>query len=234
MLRGPRVVHGFCSKENQDLFVICALNGKRHGSYLELGAYLPVHHNNTFLLEYRFGWKGLSLEADEDYANIFNCRHNPCVHADATTVDYTALLKEHKLGPHIDYLSLDIDPADQSFKALKAIDLDTHSFSVITFEHEAYRPENEIIRTESRELLTSKGYTLVVSNVTHNTVGVFEDWYVNEEHMPCDNWKSFIGDNVIMNNPHCSTGMMTAIEGMLEVIAIDDLNRYLASNRAGL
>ena len=56
----------------------------------------------------------------------------------------------------------------------------------------------ENTRKESREILESLGYTRVIGDVTHRD-DVFEDWYINEKHMPNDVWKQFIGQNINMN-----------------------------------
>jgi tetratricopeptide (TPR) repeat protein len=49
------------SQTYQDMFTLTMLNGKRNGTYFEIGAADPFHGSNTALLE-EFGWKGTSLE----------------------------------------------------------------------------------------------------------------------------------------------------------------------------
>ena len=36
------------------------------------------------------------------------------------------------------------------------------------------------------------GYTLLIPDVRHGDLK-FEDWYINEKHMPSNTWKRFIG-----------------------------------------
>ena len=52
----------------QDLFVLAAHNGKRNGTFLEIGAGAPFYGNNTALLS-EFWSSGISLEWDESLCN---------------------------------------------------------------------------------------------------------------------------------------------------------------------
>ena len=182
------------SSQCQDLFILSVLDKKTYGTYVEIGGGVGIDDNNTYLLESGFGWKGISLEYTPWKAQTFSSRNNPCLCIDATTANYNDLFQQYNLGPHIDYLQLDIDPPSNTLLALKQIDFTKYSFSVITYEHDAYcGGENE--RTESRQILESYGYTRVISNILH-TGWEFEDWYINEKHMPNNNWKEFIGENI--------------------------------------
>jgi hypothetical protein len=190
------------SSQSQDLFVLAVTNCKRNGTYFEVGSHHPIYGNNTYLLENQFGWTGVSIDIAEMFVKDFNnVRKNPCVCLDATVTDLTCTILEHGFGPHIDFLQLDIDPYFNTFKALHNIDFDQVSFSVIAYEHDAYRGGLEE-RKLSREFLKLKGYTLVVADVCQRENGrnlFFEDWYVNEKYMPSDNWKKFQGEGIIMN-----------------------------------
>lgn len=191
------------SRESQDLFILKVLDKKPNGTYLEIGANAPIQDNNTFLLENEFGWRGISLEWDINMSNVFNIvRKNPCVAIDATQVDYNDLLQFCNLPKHIDFLQLDIDPCDNTLKALKQIDFKTYSFSVITYEHDLYNGGDKE-REESRQILESHGYTRVISDVMHNDL-IFEDWYINQKAMTNDNWKLFVGEKVPMNAENLS------------------------------
>ena len=67
------------SQSMQDMFVLMALDGKRQGVYVELGADLPRIINNTYLLETEFDWAGVSFEYDADKVLFFNTiRRNKC------------------------------------------------------------------------------------------------------------------------------------------------------------
>ncbi len=54
----------YYSQSCQDLFVSGVLNNKENGSYLELGCSYPVESNNTYLLESKFNWTGISIDID--------------------------------------------------------------------------------------------------------------------------------------------------------------------------
>jgi hypothetical protein len=183
------------SIESQDLFVLSVLANKRNGTYLEIGARWPVQASNSHILEKHFGWRGVGVEWDPGYASQHaGSRTNVCVCADATTLDYDKILTEQNLGTHIDYLQLDIEPPEKTFAALKQIDLNKYKFSVITFEHEFSKNKTGVqVRDQSRELLKSFGYTLVIADACCEDEHSFEDWWVLEEAMPNDNWKDFVG-----------------------------------------
>ena len=71
------------ARENQDRFVVAVLDGKKNGTYVEVGGYLPIEWNNTFMLEKEFGWTGISLELFEKFSSQWNgLRSNPCITCD--------------------------------------------------------------------------------------------------------------------------------------------------------
>lgn len=185
------------SRENQDLFILSVLDKKKEGTYLEIGSATPIIDNNTYLLESEFNWTGVSIDFNYAFINDFNVRSNPFILADATELDYDLLISNHYKSTHIDYLQLDIDPPSNTFKALNKINFDKFSFSVITYEHDLYAG-GEYEREASRKVLESYGYTRVISDVMHNNL-IFEDWYINEKHMPTDIWKQFVDSNVNLN-----------------------------------
>jgi len=168
----------YYSQALQDLFVLSCLNGKTEGTFLELGCDDPYRISNTYLLESRFKWKGVSVDINKNCELMFKESVRTCtlLIQDATALDFDSICTT--LGTtHIDYLSLDLEPASITLKALKSIPFDRLSFSVITFEHDAYRFGDEA-RTPSREYLESKGYIRIVENVDN-----FEDWYINPAYV---------------------------------------------------
>ena len=203
------------SRENQDLFVLSVLDKKIEGTYVEIGSAWPIKSNNTYLLESEFYWQGISFDNDSSFVNEFNyIRKNQCVLADATELDYSAIFEECGLNTHIDYLQLDIDPPDNTFKVLNLIDFNKYSFSVITYEHDlSAGGKSECL--ESRKILESYGYTRVISDVMHGDT-IFEDWYINEKYMPNNNWKEFIGEQVKMNNEDINIKYKKLFEKLLK------------------
>lgn len=172
------------SNLHQDMFVLTALNGKTNGTYLEIGCNDPIVINNTYLLENKFKWKGVSIDIVEHHVVNFNSKRiNPAYCQDALTTDYFALTQSVGLGTIIDYLSIDADPPAITFAALNKIPHDILKFRVITFEHDCYTGKDGIrIRSESRDYLSSLGYELVVNDVASMGHSV-EDWYVHPQYV---------------------------------------------------
>ena len=166
------------SQSMQDMFVLMALDGKRNGVYVELGADLPRIINNTYLLETEFDWAGVSFEYDAQKVAFFNTiRRNKCICTDATTFDYKFLFEERNYPKQIDYLQLDLDPAEGTLAALKQLPLDDYRFTAITYETDVYRAGADI-QDEEIEILKFYGYELVVRNVA-NEGNPYEDWWVD-------------------------------------------------------
>lgn len=165
------------SEAYQDMFVLSMLDGKRNGTYLEIGAGSPFYGNNTVLLEQTFGWRGFSVDIG-DFA-VSSERKNPCIIKNALEIDYHELLPA--LGNDIDYLQIDCDPPSVTYDILLAIPFDKFRFRVITFEHDYYADDTKSFREKSREYLRSKGYQLVVSDVAPDEWRNYEDWWVHPE-----------------------------------------------------
>ena len=171
------------SEAYQDIFVLTMLKGKKNGTYLEIGAGSPFFGSNTVLLE-KFGWKGHGFDINP--LAVDPDRKNPCVLKDALTVDYDELLSDMEYGEVIDYLQVDLEPAEITYSALDVIPWDKYKFRVITFEHDYYNDESKLIRDKSRAYLHSKGYELLVTNIAPDTLRVFEDWWVHPDHVDKD------------------------------------------------
>lgn len=170
------------SRSWQDLFVLSVLDGKTNGFFLEIGANDPIAYSNTYLLESKFGYTGISIDIDGDYRTLWDTyRSASFVEQDALTIDYSQLLKQNDAPKIIDYLQLDIEPGDNTFAALKLIPFDEYQFQTITFETELFRG-NIDVREQSREYLINLGYMLVSKDVAMylNPFWVlYEDWYVH-------------------------------------------------------
>lgn len=161
----------------QDMFVLSMLKGKQEGKFLEIGCGDPYFGNNTVLLEKKFGWKGISIDINQNIIDIFKQnRDSVVICQDATTVNYNDILE----GDY-DYLQIDCDPPIVSLNVLKKIPFETHKFAVITFEHDFYDGDNSLVRDDSRKYLKSFGYTLVVNNVAADKYYSFEDWWVHPD-----------------------------------------------------
>jgi hypothetical protein len=185
----------FYSQATQDLFVLHMLGDKKSGFYVEIGAGPPSDSNNSYMLEREFDWEGISVEYDRGLVELYNAeRRNKSILGDATNLDYLEILTRKNFPPQIDYLSLDIEPAVNTLKALKLLPHNDYRFSVITFEHDRYRWGDGVM-LESREFLRNMGYELVVANL--NVFGKdFEDWWIDPGIVHENIWKPFVKRDV--------------------------------------
>lgn len=174
------------SEAYQDMLVLSLLNGKKNGTYVEIGAGNPFYGNNTALLETVFGWNGFSVDFDEKLvANYNSSRQVMCVHGDALKLDYSELLATYDRD--IDYLQIDIDPPDNSLAVLKKIPFDKHRFAVITFEHDAYCQLHPTVREESRKYLSAHGYRMIARNIAPDDWRNYEDWWYHPDLVSAQN-----------------------------------------------
>lgn len=170
----------------QDMFILTLLNGKKNGTYLEIGSADPYKGNNTYLLESSFEWMGMGLEILYDEVQKYNAnRTNKCILGNALNIDYDALLeqmaKQYKTENCFDYLQIDCEPPNVSLQILKKIPFDRYKFGIITFEHDYYADIDKSIREQSRQYLESQGYVLVIGNVSMNDYCPYEDWWVHPD-----------------------------------------------------
>jgi hypothetical protein len=175
------------SEVYQDIFILTLLNGKKGGSYLEIGSADPYYGNNTAILEEYYDWKGISIEIDQKLVETFNERRkNQAVCIDATKLNYNDFLKQNFKEEIIDYLQIDCEPAQTSFDILKKIPFDKYKFRIITFEHDFYldkenKKEEDTIKHKSRQFLKEKGYEPIILNVAASNGQNFEDWWIKPE-----------------------------------------------------
>jgi len=177
------------SQAHQDLFVLTMLDGKRNGTFLEIGAFDGKFISNTFLLEKEFSWNGISIDIERSALDSFisHGRKADFILHDALELDYQKILEDRFPDGHIDYLMIDIEPTENSLKCLKKIPLDKFRFSVITYETDFYDTNTPddlkiYIRDESRRILESNGYFLMAGDVSNTSDEFpFEDWYVDPE-----------------------------------------------------
>ena len=187
---GAENIENNWSQSMQDMFVLSMLNGKRNGVYVEIGADQPRVISNSYLLEKDFDWAGVSFELDGDKVIYFNSiRRNKCLCEDATTYDYKFLFEDRNFPKQIDYLQLDIDPAEGTLAALKALPLDDYRFSVITYETDVYSSGADI-QDEQIEILESHGYQLVAKNVKCEG-NPYEDWWIDPAIISENVWKPY-------------------------------------------
>lgn len=162
------------SQIGQDIFVLQMLKNKTNGIFLDIGCYLPIEINNTYLLEKNYNWNGISIDI-QNYSEEWKIRKSKFIQHDALLVNYEEILNKISINNRIDYLSLDLEPPTRTFELLNILPFNKFRFSVITFEHDTYRGFDKI-KQDSRKILKSYGYILYKENV-----GNYEDWYIDQE-----------------------------------------------------
>ena len=98
------------------------------------------------------------------------------------TFDYKSKLEENKLSSHIGYLSCDIEPAENTFTALRRVIEQGITFDCITFEHDKYQSVIDI-DPAVREYLSNHGYKIAVTDVyrqVKKSIKMFETWFVRD------------------------------------------------------
>ena len=179
---GSELIEKNHSQVYQDMFILSVLDGKKNGTFLEIGGAKPYLGNNTALLEEQFGWTGVSIEFNQDFVNEYSvARKTKVLCTDALQIDYKNLLEENYDSKVIDYLQLDIEPARNTYECMLRLPFDEYKFAVITYEHDYYVDITKSYREKSREFLKSKGYLLVVNDISPDGVSNFEDWWVHPE-----------------------------------------------------
>lgn len=170
------------SQAYQDLFVLAVYNGKKNGTYVEIGSAKAFDCNNSALLE-KFGWTGFGVEFDQALAAEHAAyRKNPVLCENALDLDYSALFKQYFPNTNIiDYLQVDIEPAKNTYQCLFSIPFEDYKFGIITYEHDFYADVTRSYRSKSRKYLQSLGYELLVNDISVNGLGSFEDWWYHPE-----------------------------------------------------
>ena len=180
--KGSETIEQNYSDAYQDMFVLTMHNGKKNGTYLEIGSGHPTQGNNSYLLEKDFGWTGVSLDTNEEFVTAHNAeRKHTCLLKDATIINYNKFLSGLTLPTTIDYLQIDVYPADVSYKILLSLPLETYKFGVITFERDHNTDTSNETSIKSRKYLESYGYKLISPTILPNDNHPYEDWYIHPD-----------------------------------------------------
>ena len=181
------------SQSHQDVFVSLVMK-KKDGRFLEIGTNHPIIHNNTYLLEKKYSWKGLLVEYDSLFEELYKTERPDSIYLikDARTIDYRKILDDH-FPVNIDYLQIDLDVNNKStldtLLLLNDTVFDKYKFATITFEHDIYSGNFFDTQSISRKILQDRGYILVFPNVLVFWEGEykpFEDWYVHPDLVNMD------------------------------------------------
>jgi len=173
------------SQANQDVWAYKTLGENK--TYIEIGASRPKRKNNTWNLEVNHGWKGYSIEFDQMHEKEWKAseRKNPCYWEDAMIFDHNKALDQNKMNKHVNYVSCDIEPPENTFKALQNLIDQGVTFDILTFEHDKFRnkrKEDQDFDIIATDYLKSKGYKVAVFNVYGKAEHkIFETWFVRED-----------------------------------------------------
>src|SRR5579871_2617405 len=178
------------SQASQDIFVLKILNEKRNGTFLEIGSNHPICSNNSYVMETTYGWKGLMVEYDGNWAPLYDQhRSSKYIINDARNINYREFL-DNNFPSNIDYLQIDLDVNNRStldvLEKLESTVFDKYKFATVTFEHDIYTGNFFDTRAKSREIFSKAGYVLVFPDVKVDALGngvyvPFEDWYVHPD-----------------------------------------------------
>lgn len=194
------------SQLGQDLFAFSTAKNK---SYIEVGAWKPIHYNNSYLLE-KNGWNGFSIEYDLCRHEEWKERKNKIFWENALTLDYARACQDLNLPNRIGYLSCDIEPPENTFSALKRTIEQGLSFDCITFEHDKYHSQIDYDPIVT-DYLKNKGYKVAVNNVYRTRknripgkkkkdirICYMETWFVNNDiEFELQDYKDWILENLI-------------------------------------
>ncbi len=192
----------------QDLFALTMLNGKKNGTFLEIGCNHPIEGSNSYVLEKNYNFTGISIDISSEHLYAWdNLRPGGnMLCTDAINIDYSDLLKE--FSAQIDYLQIDIDEDNGQVTILENLLKTDHRFSVITYETDVYRKTHEgldVKNIEYKEAVKEKmdihGYMLLVENVsvlnlithqkTYGQLVPYEDWYIDPTVIPAELYTKF-------------------------------------------
>ncbi len=171
----------------QDKFVLNILKHKKNGFFVEIGSNDPIYINNTHLLEKQYNWKGIMIEYNSAFLELYKNERTNSIHVinDATLIDYKQLFENNNVPLNIDYLQIDLEANNGStIKTLEKLNnevFDKYKFATITFEHDIYHTNFENTRLKSRDIFHNRGYYCVFQDINNKGINPYEDWYVHPD-----------------------------------------------------
>ena len=203
----------YLGQAQQDKFVLNVLKEKKNGYFLEIGSNHPININNTYLLETKYDWKGIMVEYDESFLDLYKIHRPNSIHIinDATKVDYKNIFEINNMPNEMDYLQIDLEVSNRStLTTLEMLDsqiFDTYKFATITFEHDIYTGNAFDTREKSREIFNKRGYVCVFEDINNKSIVFpYEDWYVHPDLVDMNYINNLIENNKKYNVDHSFTG----------------------------
>ena len=165
------------SQFGQDLKVLEMYNNKENGYFVEVGASDGILLSNTNLLEKKYNWTGICVEALPSYFEDLKKNRNFFTQSllsglasylsngqqitntiKVKTITLTEILDANNAPTYIEYLSLDTE--GNELEVLKGTNLDKYTFGYISVQHNWVEPN----RTLMRNYLQEKNYIYVGAN----------------------------------------------------------------------
>jgi len=189
---------GVYSDGAQDLFIVNVLKEKMNGTFLDFGCRCPIKGNNTYLLEKKYNFSGLSFDIDTNEISIWknsDRNYENAICCDLLNYDFEKKMDEFYSSNIIDYFSFDLEPPLLTLEVLKKIPFDKYKFGIITYEHDFYRGYNTV--KPSREIFLNYGYKKINKefmdkiinpdkNKSINKVWLSEDWWIHPDVISVD------------------------------------------------
>ena len=202
----------YLGQAQQDKFVLHILKGKKNGYFLEIGSNHPINISNSYLLETKYDWKGIMVEYDASFLNLYKTHRPNSIHVinDATQVDYKNIFEKNNVPASLDYLQIDLEANNGStIRTLQKLDneiFDTYKFATVTFEHDIYHTNFENTRLASRDIFKKRGYVCVFEDINNQGTNPYEDWYVHPDLVDMNYVNNLIENNKQFYVNHDLTG----------------------------
>lgn len=202
----------YLGQAQQDKFVLHILKEKKNGYFLEIGSNHPINISNSYLLETKYDWKGIMVEYDASFLNLYKTHRPNSIHVinDATQVDYKNMFEANNVPTSLDYLQIDLEANNGStIRTLQKLDneiFDTYKFATVTFEHDIYHTNFENTRLASRDIFKKRGYVCVFEDINNRGENPYEDWYVHPDLVDMDYVNNLIENNKQFYVYHGLTG----------------------------
>lgn len=147
---------------DQDRIILAYLNQKHDGTFVDIGCGQPFTLSNTALLEKEFGWSGIAIDIMDipDCDSWSNRPNTKLIISDALNIDYESLFNDFFGDREIDFLSLDLEPPELSFRVLEKLPFDKWKPKIIAYETDSYRDNGEQRDKEAIEFMSNLGYSL--------------------------------------------------------------------------
>jgi hypothetical protein len=202
----------YFGQAQQDKFVLHILKEKKNGYFLEIGSNHPINISNSYLLETKYDWRGIMVEYDASFLNLYKTHRPNSIHVinDATQVDYKNVFEANNVPASLDYLQIDLEANNGStIRTLQKLEneiFDTYKFATVTFEHDIYHTNFENTRLASRDIFKKRGYVCVFEDINNQGTNPYEDWYVHPDLVDMNYVNNLIENNKQFYVNHDLTG----------------------------